>query len=208
MARRPQKLCALLAFALAVPLAGHAQTSIKPSAAAIAADADALAAEAIAAEALLDGREADGESAEAPTVSCGSVRYRPLSRPEQQSLLSIGSGALNGPQLEAPLPSPQGSLELLTIRLPDFRKPGPWSTVIAVRPSKDARVAGQKPWMLAFANHNNIHVQARWLNEKLLFARSWAQPHISMDWLFDAESGQMLYADEATYSAGAGRCRP
>lgn len=79
---------------------------------------------------------------------------------------------------------------------------------MAVRPSKDARAAGQKPWMLAFANHGNIHVQMRWLNEKLLFARSWAQANLSMDWIFDAESGQMLYAEEASYSAGAGRCNP
>lgn len=78
---------------------------------------------------------------------------------------------------------------------PDTMRPGPWTTVLFVEGNK----ANPVYLKLEFRNHASYGVDAKWLNEKLLFLQVWWGRIGSTDLILDVETNQVLYCESASY---------
>lgn len=78
---------------------------------------------------------------------------------------------------------------------PDTMRPGPWTTVLFVEGNK----ANPVHLKLEFRNHASYGVDAKWLNEKLLFLQVWWGRIGSTDLILDVETSQVLYCESASY---------
>ncbi len=83
----------------------------------------------------------------------------------------------------------------VTSNRPDTMRPGPWTTVLFVEGNK----ANPGYLKLEFRNHASYGVDAKWLNEKLLFLQVWWGRVGSTDLILDVETSQVLYCESASY---------
>lgn len=90
--------------------------------------------------------------------------------------------------------SPQGTKHFVLLS-PDFVKEGPWHSYIYVlgNQAKPVRLK------MTFRDHGNGGVQAKWLNEKLLFVQVWWGRIVSTDLILDVESSKWIYSQNANY---------
>ena len=92
--------------------------------------------------------------------------------------------------------SPQGTRWLALVG-PDFTRPGPWHSTIHL-----GEAGHSLPFLsLHFHDHSSGGVKAMWLNEKLVFVRAWWGRVVSTDGVFDVQSQQWLYREDADYVA-------
>jgi hypothetical protein len=99
--------------------------------------------------------------------------------------------------------SPQGTRWLVAVE-PDFTRPGPWDTTLAVF----GNPTGAEMLRVKFADHSNYGVRTTWLNEKLVFVQVWWGRIASSDLVLDVERGALLYAEDADLAAFLGPCEP
>jgi hypothetical protein len=97
--------------------------------------------------------------------------------------------------------SPQGTRWLVAGE-PDYARPGPWNTVLAVH----GNPSGAELLRATFRDHASYGVRATWLNEKLLFVQVWWGRIASSDLVIDVERGALLYAQDADLAAFLGPC--
>jgi hypothetical protein len=90
--------------------------------------------------------------------------------------------------------SPQGTKHYI-IQSADFTKHGPWNSSIYVLGNR----ANPLKIKIAFRDHGNGGVRARWLNEKLLFVQVWWGRIVSTDLILDLDAAQWIYMQNANY---------
>lgn len=78
---------------------------------------------------------------------------------------------------------------------PDTMRPGPWTTILFVEGNK----ANPVHLKLEFRDHASYGVDAKWLNEKLIFLQVWWGRIGSTDLILDVETNQVLYCESASY---------
>jgi len=78
---------------------------------------------------------------------------------------------------------------------PDTKKPGPWDAVLYVH--------RERPKLTALTFHDfyaNFPVEARWINEKLLFVRVWWGRTVGTDAVYDVEKN--VFVSRETFHEG------
>jgi len=111
------------------------------------------------------------------------------------------------PQAAAPVgagerrDSPQGTRWLVAVE-PDYTRPGPWTTVLAV----SGNPTGGELLRATFRDHGSGGVRTTWLNERLLFVQVWWGRIASSDLVIDVERGALLVAEDADLAAFLGPC--
>ncbi len=88
--------------------------------------------------------------------------------------------------------SPQRTAHAL-VSPPDFDRPGPWTTVVAVRGNQ----ARPLELLITVADHGSGGVHLRWLNEKLIWLRVWWGRVVASELLLDVETAKELYHEES-----------
>ena len=136
-----------------------------------------------------------------PLPPCGEqqVRYGPPGEAYRSRARLERTPATASPRRAAPagaIVSPQGT-RWLVLAEPKFTRPGPWRTTLTVTP----RAAGVPGLVATFADHASYGVKAHWLNEKLLFVEAWWGRVLATDLVLDVESGRVVYAEDADFSA-------
>lgn len=99
--------------------------------------------------------------------------------------------------------SPQGTRWLVAVE-PDFTRPGPWTTVLAV----SGYPTGAELLRATFRDHGSGGVRTTWLNEKLLFVQVWWGRIASSDLVIDVDRGALQVAEDADLAAFLGPCEP
>lgn len=99
--------------------------------------------------------------------------------------------------------SPHGTRWLVAVE-PDFTRPGPWNTTMAVF----GNPSGAEMLRATFADHGSGGVRTTWLNEKLLFVQVWWGRIATSDLVLDIERGVPLYAEDADYGELIAPCDP
>ena len=86
--------------------------------------------------------------------------------------------------------------------VPDTMKPGPWTTRVYVgADDSDPNVE------LSFVDESNGGVDARWLNEKLIFGEVWWGRIYATDFIFDVEQRKFSYREMAHFGELMEPCR-
>jgi hypothetical protein len=86
--------------------------------------------------------------------------------------------------------------------VPDTMKPGPWTTRVYVgADDSDPNVE------LSFVDESNGGVDARWLNEKLIFGEVWWGRIYATDFIFDVEQRKFIYREMAHFDELMEPCR-
>lgn len=81
------------------------------------------------------------------------------------------------------------------ISRPDTAKPGPWTTVLAVRGNEVRPLE----LLITIKDHGTGGVRVRWLNEKLMWLRVWWGAVVATELLVDVETAEILYFEESDY---------
>jgi hypothetical protein len=132
----------------------------------------------------------------ASSPKCGErrVQYAPFDEDYSQRII-LREAANSGPS------EPEGNKAYspqhtawVSPRLPDYSRPGPWSTTVLI-----GSPVGSKVLQLAFQDHASGGVSIAWLNEKLLFGRVWWGRIYSTDFIIDVEKEQFIYKQMAEY---------
>ena len=97
--------------------------------------------------------------------------------------------------------SPQHARWLSRI-LPDTLKPGPWTTRIFMGAGESGPDVE-----LRFVDEENGGVDARWLNEKLIFGEVWWGRIYATDFIFDVEQRKFIYREMAHFGELTEPCR-
>ena len=138
-----------------------------------------------------------------PVCEDRMVAYAPLGDHSRAHIaLERGSAATRPPigagERQA---SPQGTRWLIVVE-PDFTRPGPWDTTLAVF----GNPTGGEMLRVSFSDHGSGGVRTTWLNEKLLFVQVWWGRIVSSDLVLDVERGALLHAEDADLAAFLGPC--
>ena len=75
------------------------------------------------------------------------------------------------------------------VSTPDFRKEGPWATLIQIFNERDYSIR------IEIRDHNNWEIKPKWVNEKLLYIEVWWGRIVGSYFLFNVES-EMIIAKE------------
>jgi len=108
------------------------------------------------------------------------------------------------------LPTHMGTKQLspqrtryLSLRSPDFEKPGPWNTTVFVG---GAGLKGRE-LKISFLDHGSGGVHAEWLNEKLIFIEVWWGRIVATDLVLNVENASFIYKEDAQYGEMIQPCR-
>lgn len=137
------------------------------------------------------------ECRELDHVLYGPPAIVPLSDRIVISVSSASELTASPPHGAAEERSPQGTARLILTEQPDFMQEGPWTTKLAVVGNR-ARPLGLT---IEIRDHGNNSVDTQWLNEKLLFLRVWWGRIVSTDLVLNVETGDPVYAEEASYQS-------
>jgi hypothetical protein len=81
------------------------------------------------------------------------------------------------------------------ISRPDITQQGPWTTVLAVRGNEVRSLE----LLVTIKDHGTGGVNARWLNEKLMWFRVWWGVVVATELLVNVENAEILFFEESDY---------